>query len=296
MIFWEKCLAWQMVATLLICFELILPRHAKIQRWCGWLGFLLVALEAGVLWKYNAVPALALTSLEVWGAGLICGVLGLVLSLPPQGTHARKWGLAFCVASLSLFCLHVEGRLIPVRDSFSLVFWIMALVTLLGGVGTITSRLPVYCALWFGLTLLGTSGLFLIVSAQFLAVATVVVYAGAILVTFLFVLMLASPRGNAPSDRMSWEPWLSSLAGVGLIAILTTVLSHVQEPANANQAALRTVTHGERTREILAEAHVAHLGRELFTTHLVSVEVAGALLMIGLAGAVAIVAHGKDQE
>ena len=61
---------------------------------------------------------------------------------------------------------------------------------------TVTFRNPVYCAIWFGLSLLGTAGLFLFHGAQFLAVATVVVYAGAILVTFLFVLMLAQPEGK----------------------------------------------------------------------------------------------------
>ena len=75
------------------------------------------------------------------------------------------------------------------------------------------SAIRVYCAIWFGLSLLGTAGLFLFAGAQFLAVATVVVYAGAILVTFLFVLMLAQPEGKAPYDRVSWEALLSAAAG-----------------------------------------------------------------------------------
>ena len=55
------------------------------------------------------------------------------------------------------------------------------------------------------MSLLGTAGLFLFQGAQFLGVATIVVYAGAILVTFLFVLMLAQPEGHAFYDRVSWE-------------------------------------------------------------------------------------------
>ena len=76
---------------------------------------------------------------------------------------------------------------------------------------TVTFRNPVYCAIWFGLSLLGTAGLFLFHGAQFLAVATVVVYAGAILVTFLFVLMLAQPEGQASYDRVSWEALMSAV-------------------------------------------------------------------------------------
>ena len=54
--------------------------------------------------------------------------------------------------------------------------------------------------------------------AQFLAVATVVVYAGAILVTFLFVLMLAQPEGRTYYDRLSWEALVSSATGAGIVA------------------------------------------------------------------------------
>ena len=78
-------------------------------------------------------------------------------------------------------------------------------MTIVAAVATVTFRNPVYCAIWFGMTLTGTAGLFLFAGAEFLAVATLVVYAGAILVTFLFVLMLAQPEGDASYDRRSWE-------------------------------------------------------------------------------------------
>lgn len=79
-----------------------------------------------------------------------------------------------------------------------------ATLTLFAAVATISSRSPVYSAIWFALTLFGTAGLFLLQGAQFLGVATVAVYAGAIVVTFLFVLMLAQPEGHAFYDRISW--------------------------------------------------------------------------------------------
>jgi hypothetical protein len=71
----------------------------------------------------------------------------------------------------------------------------------------------VYAAIWFALALAGVAGVLLVLGAQFLGVATIVVYAGAILVMFLFVLMLAQPAGLAPYDRVSSEPLLSALAG-----------------------------------------------------------------------------------
>ena len=66
---------------------------------------------------------------------------------------------------------------------------------------TVTSRNPVYSALWFASVVLSTSGLFLLAGAQFLAAGTVIVYAGAIIVTFLFVIMLAQMEGRATYDR-----------------------------------------------------------------------------------------------
>ena len=91
------------------------------------------------------------------------------------------------------------------------MFHAIAAATIVAAVATISFRSPVYCAIWFGMTLTGTAGLFLMAGAEFLAVATLVVYAGAILVTFLFVLMLSQPEGHTSYDRRSWEPMLCGL-------------------------------------------------------------------------------------
>ena len=74
------------------------------------------------------------------------------------------------------------------------------------------------------MTLTGTAGLFLLAGAEFLAVATIVVYAGAILVTFLFVLMLSQPEGHTSYDRRSWEAMISAFTGAVLVGILTTMI------------------------------------------------------------------------
>ena len=81
---------------------------------------------------------------------------------------------------------------------------VFAVITVASAAATIASRSPVYSAIWFAVSLLGTAGLLLLQGAQFLGIATVAVYAGAIVVTFLFVLMLAQPEGHAYYDRVSW--------------------------------------------------------------------------------------------
>ncbi len=107
-------------------------------------------------------------------------------------------------------------------------------MTLVSAVCTVTFRSPVYCAIWFALSLLGTAGLFMLQGAQFLGVATIVVYAGAILVTFLFVLMLAQPEGHAYYDRVSWEGMLAATTGAVIVGVLTMTVVRVFNPQRSD--------------------------------------------------------------
>ena len=216
-------------------------------------------------------------------ATLLAG-FGLWLMLP-GGKRGRKvlgailalLGAATLISILPVIGLQFE----------SVVFWMLAGVTVCSAAATITSRSPVYCAIWFALLLLGTGGLFMVNGAQFLGVATVAVYAGAIVVTFLFVLMLAQPEGHSFYDRISWGKMpslIGCLAGAGLAAILVGAVA--QTPLEE----LATAT--SETRSVLNEEHVANLGGRLFTTHLIAVQIAATLLMAALVGAVAMAAHG----
>jgi len=173
------------------------------------------------------------------------------------------------------------------------VFLILAATTIVSALGAVTMRSPVYCAIWFALTLLGTAGLFLYQGAQFLGVATVVVYAGAILVTFLFVLMLAQPKGQTAYDRVSWEALLSASTGALLVGLLSAVMFAARGTGTAATGARDLANAEQRQTEILHPEHMAHLGRQLFSRHLLAVEIAGTLLLVALVGAIAIVAQGK---
>jgi NADH:ubiquinone oxidoreductase subunit 6 (subunit J) len=164
-----------------------------------------------------------------WGVVLLA--LALWLMLPRGAAKGRRIGAVIGVAALGCFAsqLWFLGQW-----TSDVVFWILGAVTLVSAVCTVTFRSPVYCAVWFAMTLIGTAGIFMVQGAQFLSVATIVVYAGAILVTFLFVLMLASPGGNAYYDRVSWEASLAAVTGAVLVGILTMTmgrLSLASEPS-----------------------------------------------------------------
>ena len=226
----------------------------------------------------------------VWGTVLFAVGIWLLL---PRGTTRGWWlGLVLTVTSLALFA----SRLPVIGDwGSTATFGLLAAVTVLAAVMTITLRNPVYCAIWFALSLLGTAGLFLLQGAQFLGVATIVVYAGAILVTFLFVLMLANPEGHAFYDRLSWEAPLSAVTGAAMVGMLTFTLVGVFNPKGEQYAQLPAV-EVDRSQEILAGEHMAHLGGRLFSEHLVAVELAGTLLLVALVGCVAIVAEAKSRR
>ena len=222
---------------------------------------------------------------------------GLYLTLPPRRGWSWWGGLACLLGGFYLLGMRAAAITDMFTSGRQFLFWTFAAVTLTGAVGTITNRNPVFCALWFGLSLLGTAALFMFIGAQFLALATVVVYAGAILVTFLFVLMLATPEGQAPYDRLSWEPLVSATSGAAIIGLLTSTLVRLQAPfARAMEDERLAQATLDRASNIATETHVAFLGRELFSTHLLSVQAAGLLLFVALVGAVAIVSHGRAKE
>jgi NADH-quinone oxidoreductase subunit J len=221
----------------------------------------------------------------------LLGAIGLWLMLP-RGTHRGRYlGVIFAVIALG-----AGASQLPYLGSWlsSSVFGVLAAITVVSAAATVTFRNPVYCAIWFGLTLLGTAGLFLFDGAQFLAVATIVVYAGAILVTFLFVLMLAQPEGKAVSDRVSWEALLSAALGTVFIGILSMTIVGVFTAAPTPGAAPITApTEAELAENVLVPEHVAALGTELFGKHLIAIEVAGTLLLAAIVGAAVIISQGK---
>jgi NADH-quinone oxidoreductase subunit J len=235
---------------------------------------------------------------------------GLYLLLPRGEQRGRLIGAVLALVSLGLFASRLPG-FDHQNMSVEIVFWVLATITVVSAACAVTFRSPVYCAIWFAMTLLGTAGLFLFQGAQFLGVATIVVYAGAILVTFLCVLMLAQPEGHAYYDRVSWEALVSASVGAVMIGILTMVITdafstHVVAMGGdeASQTFETKTLAGvvdqvtgldvpTRQQEVLSEHHMDHLGAQLFSRHLVAVEVAGTMLLAAMVGAVAIAIQSK---
>jgi len=228
--------------------------------------------------------------------GVTAMAVGLWLLLPRgqtgAGDRAARW-LGSLLGILALAAFVATGKRLGSIGEET-VFLVVALVAVISAAATIVSRSPVYAAIWFALSLAGVAGVLLVLGAQFLGVATIVVYAGAILVMFLFVLMLAQPSGLAPYDRVSSEPFLAAVAGAVLLGLLSLSIGRLSAGEAAHAAAAEQNRFVADSGDVLQQDHVARLGGELFGRHLVAVEAAGVLLLIALVGSIAIVARGED--
>lgn len=213
--------------------------------------------------------------------------IGLWMMLARRSSAWRSAGAVVLTAGLGL----VASKLMPLGTlTGDILFYVLAAMAVMTAVGAVTFRSPVYCAIWFAMSVLATAGLFMVAGAQFLAVATVAVYAGAIIVMFLFVLMLAQPEGEAYFDRVNREPFLSAVAGAVLLFVLTISVSR-GDAVPTNPEVDRTAESG-----VLVDEHVAALGGRLFSEHLISVQLVGLLLTTAIVAAAAMVAHGKTRR
>ncbi|MBI1344734.1 NADH:ubiquinone oxidoreductase subunit J [bacterium] len=228
------------------------------------------------------------------------GALAVWMLLPRDGK--RRWVLGSLCGLVAL--VGVLSTVRPVIDDWAMdgLFYLFGGGAVLSGVMMITDRNPIYAALWFALVTLSTCGLFLLNAAPFLSAATIVVYAGAIVVTFVFVIMLAQQAGAATYDRRAFQPMLATCAGFLLLgAILYTIDASGRGGEDARPQFLPRVQIAEVTPNPLSQPRILNeetgetdlgslssIGRSLFGDYLFAVELAGTVLLIATIGAIAL--------
>jgi len=157
-----------------------------------------------------------------------------------------------------------------------ILFGFLAVVALFSALMVITSKHPVYSILWLILTFFAISGHYILLNAQFLAVVNIIVYAGAIMVLFLYVFMLMDLRGNTEPKKNRWIKFAGALAGGCLLLVLVAALKDVEIKDQLAQ------TNGGEIGLIKS------LGRELFTKYVVPFEISSILFLSAMIGAVVI--------
>lgn len=165
-------------------------------------------------------------------------------------------------------------------------FAVCGIASLIGALCTVLAKNPIRGAMGLLLTIVGIAGLFLKLNAQFLAAIQLIVYAGAVVVLFVFVIMLLGPDAGAAEQKSEPKARLSrALAGglMALISIVTLVL------------VLRAGGKPPRFAHVSAEhGSVEAVGTQLFTKAVVPFELATALLIVAVVGAIA-VARSRHQ-
>jgi len=224
---------------------------------------------------------------EVAALVLIGG--GVWWLMPRTARLPKVVGLVLAMIGAGLLAVRLNALAGPTPRA--ILFSAFAAGAILSAMLMITNRNPVYSALWFALTTLSVCGLFLLQYAPFLAAATVIVYAGAIVVTFVFVIMLAQQSGATVYDQRSRQPLLATIVAMLLLAALLGILggSGVEDfrlasdnPSVAAANALSRPAENESLDSMMA------LGRSLFGDYLFAIELAGTLLLVATIGAIAI--------
>jgi NADH-quinone oxidoreductase subunit J len=161
-----------------------------------------------------------------------------------------------------------------------IVFWAFAGLAIGSAYLCITRRNPVASALWLVVTLFALAALFVLLDAQFIAVLQVLVYAGAIMVLFLFVIMLLNIGRATRSDiKGAWGLGVGVLLA-GLMMVQLLALRFSAPPPQL------TLPQGAMARAAAEQGMVAAVARPLFSTYLVPFEITSILLLAALVGAV----------
>lgn len=160
-------------------------------------------------------------------------------------------------------------------------YYIVSILTLLGGVGTIISKNPIHSVIWLILTFFSLSAIYILLNAQFVAAVNIIVYAGAIMVLFLFVVMFLNIRTeNEEMTKNSVMVGASIIAGVmGLLLIYAIRQTEVQR--------VNPYTFNSST------GLIENLGTLMYSKYVLPFELVSVLFLIAMAGAVML---GKKEK
>ena len=156
------------------------------------------------------------------------------------------------------------------------LFWVLSVTALFSALMVITSKNPMHSVIWLIIVFFAISGHYLLLNAQFLAIVNIIVYAGAIMVLFLYVLMLMDLKKETEPKKNRWLKLAGAVAGGSLLLVLIAALKKADL---ANQFA------ETRTGDI---GLIENLGKVLFNEYVVPFEISSILFLSAMVGAVVI--------
>lgn len=161
-------------------------------------------------------------------------------------------------------------------------FYIFGITAILSALGVITLRNPMHSALFLLVTLLQVAALFILLRSPFLAAVQVFIYVGAVMVLFLFAVMVLNIGKEEITEHLHHKSAIAAGVVGGLFLVIASLL-----PGGSI-----TVPLGKYTEEVLVN-NTEVMGRALFTKYIFPFEVVSLLLLVALVGAVVLVLKEK---
>lgn len=157
------------------------------------------------------------------------------------------------------------------------VFYLFAGIAVLAAIGVIALRNPVHSALCLAVVFVSLAAMYVLLNAPFIAAAQVMIYAGAILILFLFVIMLLSPEVEQGIGALRAQRWLAPLFGIALAVELALVVGGAVLPPS---------TGAFTPERIAAIGDTQAVGAMLFTDFLLPFEITSMLLLVAIVGVI----------
>jgi len=168
-----------------------------------------------------------------------------------------------------------------------ILFIVLALVAIAAAIGMLVSQNAVYSALFLVINFATVAVFYLLLGAPFIAMAQITVYAGAIMVLFLFVIMLLGAERLAPGKVLPYQRPMA----IGLAGVLVVEAAYLMLVRNPSAAFINAPTETANTVDSLRE-----LGMTLFNQYLLPFEITSILLLVAMIGAIVLTKQEKKGE
>jgi NADH-quinone oxidoreductase subunit J len=166
-------------------------------------------------------------------------------------------------------------------NTTEIFFWFLSGLALLGALMVLLSKNPVHSVLWLIVVFFAISGHYVLLNAQFLAIVNLIVYAGAIMVLFLFVIMLMNLNKDTDPQKNMWMRTAGIISGFCFLVATATLVFNAEKVSKELFGKVAEVNTGDI-------GLIGNLGKALFSDYVVPFEISSVLFLSAMVGAVVI--------
>jgi NADH-quinone oxidoreductase subunit J len=170
-------------------------------------------------------------------------------------------------------------------DVTTISFYVFAIIAILASLGVVGQRNPMHSVMLLIVSFGALAGLYILLDAPFTAVTQIIIYAGAIMVLFLFVVMLLNAHTEDDLPKAAIGPRAMK------IGVLLSLVLGIEVAWGLSR--LGITTFGTNAADVSKISSVASIGAQLFTTHAFAFEVTSILILVAMVGAVVIAGKGR---